>query len=148
MTQALPDLERRIHAETEAARAAIKVALKHAVNVGIAYGEVQDQLSQSGVQGWLATSCPVDRHTVMVMRRISLCSDLETKARTVADLMFDRAAEYIAQGARATKAAAHYRDGAETKHCAICTMFRAPDTCTAVKGKISPQALCDYFEQR
>jgi hypothetical protein len=36
----------------------------------------------------------------MVMRRISLCDDLDTKARTLADLMFERAAEYIAQGAR------------------------------------------------
>lgn len=47
---------------------------------------------------------------------------------------------------KSTKAAAHYRAGTETKRCAICSMFRAPDTCTAVEGQISARALCDYFE--
>ena len=36
----------------------------------------------------------------MAMRRISMC-DLDAKARTLADLMFDRAAEHIAHEAQA-----------------------------------------------
>lgn len=48
---------------------------------------------------------------------------------------------------KSTKAQAHYRNGTEAEHCAICTMFRAPNACTAVQGKISPQVLCDYFEK-
>lgn len=51
-------------------------------------------------------------------------------------------------GVKVTKAEAHYRNGTEAQRCAICSMFRAPDACTAVKGKISPQALCDYFERK
>lgn len=47
---------------------------------------------------------------------------------------------------RSTKAAAHYRQGNEDRHCAICEMFVAPNICTKVKGAISRRALCDYFE--
>jgi Inorganic Pyrophosphatase len=45
-----------------------------------------------------------------------------------------------------SKAAANYRTGSPDMQCSQCTMFRSPDACTAVKGEISPQALCDYFE--
>jgi hypothetical protein len=93
-------LESRIRDETAAARAALKTALRHAVNVGQAYEAVRNVLTQSEVQAWLAgKTCPVDRHTIMAMRRISMC-DLDAKARTLADLMFDAAAEHIAQGAQ------------------------------------------------
>ena len=93
----LPEIEDRIRAETAAARAAIKVALQHAVNVGRAYASVQELKTQSQVQAWLAgETCPVDRHTIMTCRRISMC-DLNTNARTLADLMFDCAAEHIRQ---------------------------------------------------
>jgi hypothetical protein len=48
---------------------------------------------------------------------------------------------------KATKAEAHYRPGNSNRRCEICTMFVEPDQCTAVKGEISPGALCDYFER-
>jgi hypothetical protein len=92
-------LEGRIRDETAAARAALKVALQHAANAGLAYTEVRDVLTQSQVQAWLAgPTCPVDRHSIMAMRRISMC-DLKTMARTLADMMLDRAAEHLAQDA-------------------------------------------------
>lgn len=47
---------------------------------------------------------------------------------------------------KATKAEAHYREGSAKKHCGICTMFRAPRACTAVKGDIRLTGLCDYFK--
>ena len=37
-----------------------------------------------------------------------------------------------------------YREGHE--HCAICTMFREPASCTAVVDPISPDGLCDLYE--
>jgi len=49
---------------------------------------------------------------------------------------------------KASKEEANYRQGYAEKHCEICTMFRKPDQCTAVKGKISPTALCDYFKRK
>jgi hypothetical protein len=52
-----------------------------------------------------------------------------------------------AHGDKASKAEAHYRAGDEQR-CEICTMFRAPASCTAVTGSIDPEALCDYFEPR
>lgn len=98
METRLPEIEARIRAETAAARASIKVALQHAVNVGSAYGAIQELLTQSQVQGWLAgKTCPVDRHTIMTMRRISMCKDFNSQVRTLSDLMFDRAAEHIRQ---------------------------------------------------
>lgn len=99
---ALVLLEGKIASETAAARAAVKVALQHATNVGRAYGAIQDLLTQSQVQAWLASpTCPVDRHSIMTMRRISMCDDFDTKARTLGDLMFDRAAEHIAHNSPA-----------------------------------------------
>lgn len=53
--------------------------------------------------------------------------------------------------AKASKRKAHYRIGTRSRHCALCTMFVAPDDCTAVeKGKngISPHGLCDYYAAR
>ena len=94
----ITDLENQIRAETEGA--AIKVALQHASNVGRAYSAIQDLLTQSQVQAWLAGTTCADRHTIMAMRRISMC-DIHAKARTLADLMFDRAAEHMAQNTQA-----------------------------------------------
>ena len=42
-----------------------------------------------------------------------------------------------------------YAQGGPTepnRKCALCTMFERPNGCTAVKGEISPKALCDLFE--
>lgn len=50
--------------------------------------------------------------------------------------------------AKATKAKARYRDGNRERHCALCTMFRSPNSCTAVAGDISPGGLCDYFKRK
>ena len=50
--------------------------------------------------------------------------------------------------AKAAKTEAHYRDGSGDRHCALCTMFRPPDSCTAVSGNISPDGLCDYFRRK
>jgi hypothetical protein len=48
---------------------------------------------------------------------------------------------------KATKAHANYREGSPTKHCGLCTMFRPPHGCTAVKGTIEPTDVCDYFKR-
>lgn len=47
---------------------------------------------------------------------------------------------------KSTKSEANYRLGTKKEKCAICTMFRSPDSCTAVQGSIRPQDTCDYFE--
>ena len=49
--------------------------------------------------------------------------------------------------AKASKEEANYREGTKDKQCSQCTMFRPPDMCTAVKGDISPNDLCDYFKR-
>jgi hypothetical protein len=49
---------------------------------------------------------------------------------------------------KATKKEAHYRPGSTDKRCGLCTMFRPPDSCTAVKGHISEADLCDYFKPK
>jgi hypothetical protein len=96
----LGPLENQIRAEAQAARDAIALALRHAANVGRAYAAVRDFLTVSELNAWLAgPTCPLDRHSIMAMRRISM-TDLNANARTLADLMFDRAAEHIAEGAK------------------------------------------------
>lgn len=50
-------------------------------------------------------------------------------------------------GYRTGKAEADYVGHAVDGHtCRTCTMFRPPQSCTSVEGKISPDGYCDYFE--
>lgn len=50
---------------------------------------------------------------------------------------------------KSSKEEADYRDKAVgSDHCAICSMFRNPDQCTAVEGTINPQGHCKYFERK
>lgn len=42
----------------------------------------------------------------------------------------------------------HYRNGYKTTVCANCIMFRSPHDCTAVKGFIAKDALCDLYEAK
>jgi hypothetical protein len=52
-------------------------------------------------------------------------------------------------GQQSTKAEAEYKTRGQGKRiCANCTMFRAPSSCTSVKGQISPQAVCKFFEAK
>lgn len=36
----------------------------------------------------------------------------------------------------------------ENARCSLCTMFRAPNRCTAVDGAIAPGGWCKLFERR
>lgn len=48
-----------------------------------------------------------------------------------------------------TKDAAQYRQAANSqKRCGTCSMFRAPLSCTLVKGEISPAAVCKFWKAR
>jgi 8-oxo-dGTP pyrophosphatase MutT (NUDIX family) len=47
---------------------------------------------------------------------------------------------------KASKSEAGYVDDSPTRQCETCTMFMAPDACTAVRGKISPDGHCNYYE--
>jgi hypothetical protein len=38
------------------------------------------------------------------------------------------------------------RYGTEARHCAVCSMYRGPNDCTAVRAPISPIAVCKLFE--
>jgi len=42
---------------------------------------------------------------------------------------------------------ARYREGEGTRRCANCSMYVEPNRCTLVKGPISPQGLCNYFQR-
>jgi hypothetical protein len=53
-----------------------------------------------------------------------------------------------AEAVKPSKAQTHYRLGNKSKRCELCTMFRAPHTCTAIAGKISKIGLCDLFERK
>jgi len=33
-------------------------------------------------------------------------------------------------------------------HCAGCTMFRAPHSCTLVEGTINPEGVCKHYESK
>lgn len=46
---------------------------------------------------------------------------------------------------KATKSEAGYVDESPTRQCQTCTMFMAPDACTAVRGRISPAGHCNYY---
>jgi hypothetical protein len=50
--------------------------------------------------------------------------------------------------AKVSKASVHYRGGVKDRRCGVCTMYVKPNGCTAVRGSISPHALCDLFERK
>jgi uncharacterized protein len=55
----------------------------------------------------------------------------------------------IAKDAKVSQETAQYQFEMHGRdHCAICTMFREPDSCTTVAGTISPNGWCKYFELR
>lgn len=99
MTQQITDLEKQIRAEYDAAFAAIQVALQHAANAGMAVAKVRDLHTQNPWQRWLKTGSPIGPHKAMVMLRISKCENMKVKYQTMADLMFDRAAQYVSEDA-------------------------------------------------
>ena len=41
-----------------------------------------------------------------------------------------------------------YREGERDKRCGVCTMFRAPSSCTEVVSPIKPSGMCDLFRRR
>lgn len=49
---------------------------------------------------------------------------------------------------KASKEEAGYVADSPTRQCHTCTMFRAPEACTAVKGKISPAGHCNYYKMK
>lgn len=50
---------------------------------------------------------------------------------------------------KSTKATARYQDTPRgVEHCSGCTMFRAPESCTAVVGTISPDGWCKFYEAK
>lgn len=50
--------------------------------------------------------------------------------------------------AKQSKRKVHYRRGKPTRRCGICTMFRPPDSCSAVEGNIEPQMVCDLYQRK
>ncbi len=59
--------------------------------------------------------------------------------------------DYGKQGpwrARVSKEQANYRGGTPQKHCGKCSMFRAPDSCTYVKGDIKPTDVCKFYDPK
>lgn len=48
-----------------------------------------------------------------------------------------------------TKTDARYQDHPKgTLRCKGCTMFREPDKCTLVAGKIAPQGYCVHYDSK
>lgn len=49
---------------------------------------------------------------------------------------------------KSSKKEANYRKGNVSRHCSMCTMWKPPAACTAVKGTIKPGDLCDYYKKK
>lgn len=50
---------------------------------------------------------------------------------------------------KVSKEHAEYRGSPNGQQsCGRCTMFRQPDKCTTVAGKISPAGWCKYYEAK
>lgn len=49
---------------------------------------------------------------------------------------------------KVSKVSVDYGPGVRHRKCALCSMFRAPHTCTLVAGHIDPNAVCDRFVRR
>jgi hypothetical protein len=55
--------------------------------------------------------------------------------------------DFLAEEEKVSKVTAKYQDEPKgNEKCSNCNMFRAPNACTAVKGKISPDGWCKYHQ--
>jgi hypothetical protein len=50
--------------------------------------------------------------------------------------------------AKVSKQEASYGGGNPMRNCGICTMYRTPDSCSAVEGEVSPYGYCKLFKVR
>jgi hypothetical protein len=50
--------------------------------------------------------------------------------------------------AKISKAEADYMDTSTRKHCEDCSMFRKPNDCTLVLGRIEPKGHCRYWKAK
>src|SRR6516225_8088625 len=58
-----------------------------------------------------------------------------------------REAARAREAKKVTHVAAQYEQhGTASRHCAVCSMYRGRDDCTAVRAPISPAAVCKLFE--
>ena len=48
---------------------------------------------------------------------------------------------------KVSKRSVGYGWGVEYRRCALCTMWRPPESCTLVAGKIEASGVCDKFER-
>jgi len=56
--------------------------------------------------------------------------------------------EFLFEEEKASKATAKYRnEPKENQKCSNCTMWRPPNACTSVKGKISPEGWCKWYKK-
>lgn len=70
-------------------------------------------------------------------------------ADSTADRKFPTTGLHEENSSKKDKSVVHYMDNAQgSNHCKDCTMFRAPNSCTAVEGVINPNGVCDLFEAK
>ena len=56
--------------------------------------------------------------------------------------------KFLKESNKQDKSEVNYRHGTLENHCAHCTMFIKPSSCTAVKGDINWDDVCDLFERK
>jgi hypothetical protein len=61
---------------------------------------------------------------------------------------FDKMFDSLLEGSLHSKAEANYVDHTvDGKRCDECTMWRAPNKCSAVAGDIKPEGYCDWWKK-
>jgi hypothetical protein len=96
-SNSLTDLAARINAAHEAAAAALKSSVVHAMQAGELLLEAKDHVGHGGWLPWLKANFPFsDRTARLYMQVARRRADVETKMATVADLTVREAVETIA----------------------------------------------------
>lgn len=79
---------------------------------------------------------------------VDLAREIGISEKSIEALFVERVGHATGGAVKMTKGAARYRVGTNAEHCGICTMFREPNSCTAVSGKIRWMDTCKIFEKR
>ncbi len=57
--------------------------------------------------------------------------------------------DFLSEDKKVAKSTAKYQSNPkENEKCSSCTMWRPPHGCSAVKGYISPDGWCSYYEKK
>jgi hypothetical protein len=124
---------------------------RHIEDIQDKIGSLRGQLKQPQTSNFVV----FDPNTINIVKKYGIAGLIAGNAAHFSTTPVDHdpfADQGMATGGavsgKVTKVQAVYRGGTGQRRCGTCSMFVAPSSCSAVRGIISPWAVCKFWERR